>query len=101
MTSLKISESIMKLHISYNERTLHIQIQIMFWIFFTLLFAAETDETESQEDIFYSAETAKPGDGNQNECQLNVFKIKELKMKQIDLKSKSMVFCYQNCSDLL
>ena len=59
---------IIALHISYNERTLlNFQIQIMFWIFFTLLFATETDETESQEDIFYSAETAKPGDGNQNE----------------------------------
>ena len=39
----------------------------MFWIFFTLLFAAESDETDSQESILYSAETAKPGDGNQNE----------------------------------
>lgn len=61
----------------------------MFWIFFTLLFAAESDETDSQESILYSAETAKPGDGNQNEWQLNVFTIKELKIKQIDRKSKS------------
>ena len=42
------------------------QIQNMLWIFFTLLFVVETDETESLEDIFYSAETEKPEKGNQN-----------------------------------